>query len=243
MIKEINKKVYMSLIAEKAGDFNSMRHYLENYILKRHEDISDDERNLLSLSYKNIISSKRHSIRTIISLENKEKVTKESNKSILEYMNLYKRRLIDDLIKTCEEISTFIETNLVPFSIDDSSKAFYFKLIGDYNRYICENIYDETKKKAYIDKSLNSYNTSSIFANNLNVLHIDRLGLSLNLSVFYYEILDNHETAIQITKKILDEVKKEIENLDENNEENLDVFNIIELLQENLNMWNIEGDN
>jgi hypothetical protein len=61
--------------------------------------------------------------------------------------------------------------------------------------------------------------------------------------VFYYEILDNHETAIQITKKILDEVKKEIENLDENNEENLDVFNIIELLQENLNMWNIEGDN
>ncbi len=39
---------------------------------------------------------------------------------------------------------------------------------------------------------------------------------------------------------MLDLVKKEIDSLDENEENNFDIFNIIELLQENLNMWNIE---
>lgn len=239
MIEQIDKYVYLALLAEKAGSFQDMRFFLEKYVIKAKGEISCDERNLLSVAYKNIVSSKRHSVRTILAYEIKEK--QSTKPEDLDYILEYKNILEDDLISTCEYICLFIENYLVPFAVEDESKAFYQKLIGDYYRYIAENI-DNEKRSSYSDKSLLAYNEAREHAKNLKAIDPVRLGLALNLSVFYYEIINNQETGCQIAKETLESVKKDIEELDENEEENIDIFNIIELIQENLNMWNIESE-
>ena len=67
-----------------------------------------------------------------------------------------------------------------------------------------------------------------------------RLGLHLNYSVFYYEILDVHKKAIDITKNIISEADKELLNIDEDDDENRDTVSIYNLIKENLDMWEEE---
>ena len=224
MIEEVDKNVYLALLAEKSGSFQDMRFFLEKYILKKHEDISVDERNLLSVAYKNIVSTKRHCLRTILAYENKEKQLENSEN--IKYIKEYQKILETDLVSTCEYICLFIETYLFPFASDNSSKAFYLKIIGDYYRYIAENIENE-KKSQFSDKSLKAYNEARDFAKSLSIIDPVRLGLALNLSVFYYEIINNQETGCQIAKKMLDLIIKEIDNIEKNDERVISIYSIL----------------
>lgn len=244
MIDNISKYVYLALIAEKAGSFDHMKFYLEKHVIDNNGIMSCDERNLLSVAYKNIISEKRQCIRTLITLELKETQNASTSDSfLLDSILSYKKVLEEDLIKTCEYINNFIISFIInadKFNKNDNcGLAFYNKLIADYYRYIAENIECSSKNK-YSDKSLEYYNKAREYAKSLNITDPVRLSIALNMSVFYYEIINNHETACIISKEILDLVKKEIDTLDENDESNIDTFNIIDLIQENLNMWNIE---
>ena len=80
----------------------------------------------------------------------------------------------------------------------------------------------------------------------LLVLNPIGLGLALNFSVFYYEVMNDHGKAIQIASDALDKANKELPNIDEDAEENRDTVSIVNLLKENLDMWKSEeegGDN
>jgi 14-3-3 protein epsilon len=239
MIDQINKNVYLALVAEQAGNYEDMKMFLEEHILKSKEDVSIDERNLLSIAYKNIFSTKRHCVRTLLAYEMKEK--QNETHEYLEYILSYKKKLEGELVDLCESIARFISINLKPYAIDNEAKVFYGKLIGDYYRYIAENI-EDNNKNIYSDKSLKAYNEAREIAKNLPVTNHVRLGLALNLSVYYYEVVNNQETGCQIAKEALDLVKKEIDSLDEYDENNTDTFHVIEMLQENLNIWNIESE-
>jgi exonuclease VII small subunit len=113
---------------------------------------------------------------------------------------------------------------------------------ADYFRYIAENM-DAEGKKEYAENSKKSYEEAMEIAKELNIANPIRLGLALNFSVFYYEVLNSQSTACDIAKETLDLARKELANVDEDDEEHKDAFSIINLLQENLNMWNMEGDN
>ena len=70
-----------------------------------------------------------------------------------------------------------------------------------------------------------------------------RLGLALNFSVFYYEIMGDAKQACTIAKEALESA---IEVIDDCLEENFqEAQSIIELLRENLNIWceEVEMDN
>ena len=63
---------------------------------------------------------------------------------------------------------------------------------GDYYRYLGEFKQQEEKKKV-IDYAQDSYKKASDEAEKLKSTHPIRLGLALNYSVFYYEILNIYE--------------------------------------------------
>ena len=68
-----------------------------------------------------------------------------------------------------------------------------------------------------------------------------RLGLSLNFSVFYYELKNDAKKACVIAQEALDGAKADIESMD--NDEARDAISIVELLKENLDLWKeAEGD-
>ena len=80
---------------------------------------------------------------------------------------------------------------------EDESKAFFQKMIGDYYRYVAESateaILDKVKQGA-----LKGYEESDKFSKTLNACNPIRLGLALNFSVFYYEVMNDHKKACEL---------------------------------------------
>jgi hypothetical protein len=67
------------MLAEQCNRFNEMVHFLEDMVRSRDKDLNSDERNLLSIAYKNSVSGGRSALRTIMAYENKEKKKRKFN--------------------------------------------------------------------------------------------------------------------------------------------------------------------
>lgn len=240
MAERYEKQVYLAMLAEQCSRFEDMTEFLEQMVVNKKEDLSSDERNLLSIAYKNTISLRRQAVRTLLAYELKEKKKEES--VYLPYIIEYKKRIEVELTNLCEKIIKNIDDYLIPRATEAEAKVFYHKMKADYYRYIAENVEGENKQK-YAQSSLASYEAATAAAGSLSISNPIRLGLALNFSVFYYEVLGSQDTACTIAKEILELAKKELGNLDDDdNDEHKDALSIINLLQENLNMWTVDAE-
>jgi hypothetical protein len=68
-----------------------------------------------------------------------------------------------------------------------------------------------------------------------------KLGLALNFSVFYYEVMKDHKKACQLADESLQAALDKIDDLGE--DDFRDAKSIIELLKENLTLWKEEEEN
>tara|TARA_B110000305_G_scaffold192083_1_gene215048 strand:+ start:87 stop:548 length:462 start_codon:yes stop_codon:yes gene_type:complete len=120
---------------------------------------------------------------------------------------------------------------------DDDSKAFFYKMMGDYYRYVAESAHDQILEECKAG-ALDGYNKSLEHTNALNACNPTRLGLALNQSVFYYEVMNDHKKACELGENALTEALEKIDDVDE--ETFRDAKSIIELLKENLSLWKEE---
>jgi 14-3-3 protein epsilon len=204
----------------------------------RNGDLNSDERNLLSIAYKNAVSTRRSALRTVMAYEMKEK--KKDNSNFLPFIQEYRKRIEDELTRMCNNVISVIDSHLVSRAADAEARVFYLKMKGDYNRYIAEYAQGELKQKV-ADASLKAYDEAAESAKSLSSVHPIVLGLFLNFSVFHYEVMNDHEKACSIAKDTLDRAEKEIP-ADEDDENFRDAISIINLLRENLEMWRSEGE-
>lgn len=65
----------MARVAEQAERFDDMVDFLRPVLQEKGAEINSDERNLLSVAFKNLISSKRTALRTISAIEQNPKYT------------------------------------------------------------------------------------------------------------------------------------------------------------------------
>jgi 14-3-3 protein epsilon len=79
------------------------------------------------------------------------------------------------------------------------------------------------------------YQKATIVAEDLKTTHPIRLGLALNYSVFYYEILNTPEVACKIAKRAFDNAIADLDGLEE--DEYRDSATIMQLLRDNLTLW------
>lgn len=85
-----------------------------------------------------------------------------------------------------------IDSYLLINSKNPEAIVFFQKMKGDYYRYLGEFMQD---RKQVIEAAKDSYNIASIEAEKLKTTHPIRLGLALNYSVFYFEILHQPDLA------------------------------------------------
>ena len=222
------KEIYLAMLAEQCTRYEEMVTYLENFVSKKGSDLNADERNLISIAYKNSISSRRSALRTIMAYESKEK--KKESSTFLPYIQEYRKKVEDELTKSCQSILASIDSNLVPKATDDEAKVFYIKMKGDYNRYIAEYAQGDLKEKVAND-ALAAYEQASDLSKSLPTMNPIALGLALNFSVFYYEVKNDHTKAISIASESYDKASKELPNIDEDAEENRDAVSIVNLLK------------
>jgi len=204
--------------------------------LKSGEDFTIDERNLLSVGFKNLIGSQRGAIRTIGAIEQNPKYQKFGGA-----LQQYKSKIENELYTQCKSIVDVVKSKCLGLAAEDESKAFFQKMIGDYYRYVAESATAD-KIEEVKSGALEGYEQADKLSQNLNACNPIRLGLALNFSVFHYEVMNNHKKACELGEKALTEALEKIDDVDE--ETFRDAKSIIELLKENLSLWKEEdGDN
>ncbi|KAJ7869554.1 14-3-3 domain-containing protein [Mycena olivaceomarginata] len=107
--------------------------------------------------------------------------------------------------------------------------------MGVYHRYLAEFAASD-KREDSTHKPLEAYKAaSSVTVTELLPTSPLRLGLALNFSVFYYEILDSPDRACQVAKQARGEAIVELDTVSE--ESYNDSTLIMQLLQDNLTIW------
>ena len=232
----MEEKIFLTRVAEQAERFEDMVTFLEEAIsLKKGEDFTIDERNLLSVGFKNLIGSQRGAIRTIGAIEQNPKYQKFGDA-----LAAYKKKIEKELYDQCMKIVNIVKNKCFGLASDDESKAFFYKMIGDYYRYVAESAHDTTLDQVK-NGALDGYNNADKFSKSLNACNPIRLGLALNFSVFHYEVMNDHKKACELGEAALTEALEKIDDVDE--ETFRDAKSIIELLKDNLSLWKEEeGD-
>jgi 14-3-3 protein epsilon len=124
---------------------------------------------------------------------------------------------------------------------DAEGKAFFLKMVGDYYRYMAESAQADLLAQAR-DGALEHYKHADTAGKDLPACNPIKLGLALNFSVFYYEVMQDNKQACYLAETALQDAMNKIDDVDE--ETFRDAKSIIELLKENLTLWKEEeGDN
>ncbi|KAJ9520546.1 hypothetical protein QJQ45_007395 [Haematococcus lacustris] len=167
------------------------------------------------------------------------KEVKEDEESYALLMLFHSDLLHDEVEKELDDICTrilqLLDEHLIPTASTGESKVFYLKMKGDYHRYLSEFKTGADRKEA-AEHTLLAYKAAQDIALvDLPPTHPIRLGLALNLSVFYYEIFNSPERACQLAKQAFDEGIAELDSLSE--ESYKDSTLLMQLLRDNLTLW------
>ena len=148
--------------------------------------LSTEERNLLSVAYKNSVGSRRAAWRTISAIQNKEEYKGSKH---LELIKWYRKTIENELHDLCQSCLNLLKDTLIRKAEQPEAIVFYKKMRGDYYRYLCEFTSGEVRKQV-IQDAQDGYKDAVSESEKLKSTHPIRLGLALNYSVFYYEILN-----------------------------------------------------
>jgi len=222
--------VQRAKLAEQAERYDDMADFMKN-VTEIGVELSNEERNLLSVAYKNVVGARRSSWRVISSIE--QKTDLEDKKHVM--CNEYRCRVEKELRDICNDVLILLDKFLIKFSTQHESKVFYLKMKGDYYRYLAEVAGGDDRSKI-MDSSQESYMEAfKIAGDEMPPTHPIRLGLALNYSVFYYEILNDPEKACNLAKTAFDDAIAELDTLSE--ESYKDSTLIMQLLRDNLTLW------
>ena len=134
-------------------------------VVNNPQELSVEERNLLSVAYKNSAGNKRTSWRILDTLEKKEeaKAHSQETQKHLEQIKKFKKQVEVELSEICNEIIETLDEKLLTQAKDSSSKVFYLKMKGDYYRYISE--YSSAGKEEIAKSALEAYQSAQDTAN------------------------------------------------------------------------------
>merc|ERR1712187_846218 len=211
--------------------YDEMADHMEK-VAKDGAELSVEERNLLSVAYKNAVGSRRAAWRIITSVEQKEK--SKGNDEQAGFAREYCGKVEAELQKICDDILALLE-KLIPKAPNGESRGFYQKMKADYYRYIAE-FSEGAKKSESAESARSAYaEAAAVAEKDLAVTHPIRLGLALNYSVFQYEVLQNPEEACKMARTAFEDAIAELDNVGE--ESYKDSTLIMQLLRDNLTLW------
>merc|ERR1712050_435428 len=188
--------VQRAKLAEQAERYDDMASSMKS-VTETGIELSNEERNLLSVAYKNVVGARRSSWRVISSIEQKTEGSERKQQMAKEYREKVEKELRD----ICNDEVAVADAKAAV--VDDSQKAY-------------QDAFEISKGQ-------------------MQPTHPIRLGLALNFSVFYYEILTSPDKACQLAKQAFDDAIAELDTLNEDSYK--DSTLIMQLLRDNLTLW------
>jgi 14-3-3 protein beta/theta/zeta len=230
MADEKNDLVQRAKLAEQAERYDDMADAMKK-VTELGAELSNEERNLLSVAYKNVVGARRSSWRVISSIEQKTEGSEKKQAMAKEYREKVEKELTD----ICQDVLSLLDKHLIAKATNPESKVFYLKMKGDYYRYLAE-VAAGDKRNSVVDESQKAYQEAlDVAKEKMQPTHPIRLGLALNYSVFFYEIMNTPDKACQLAKQAFDDAIAELDTLNEDSYK--DSTLIMQLLRDNLTLW------
>jgi hypothetical protein len=229
---DVEKLTELVRLAEMAERYEDMCFFVRKLVEKRSaagKVLESDERNLVSVAYKNVVGSKRGAWRTL--------GPEEEDSSDADLLSRYRKVVEKELDDVCREILTLLDDHLIPLvkGKGDEDEVFFYKMAGDYYRYLCEI----DQSEANVEAARKNYQSAwEIASEKLTTVHPTRLGLALNFSVCYYEILKDSKKACKMAKEAFDDAIDKLDDIEDASYK--DATLIMQLLRDNLTLWTSE---
>ena len=184
-MSEIDNKLYLARISYLSGLHEETLKYMEEVIILKDGNINEEEKNLLFNSLKSLINFRRESWRTVNALESKEI---KNNSNLLPRVTQLKSTLEEEIKTFVNKGIELIDSKLLKDNISDELKVMYYKIKGDYIRYILELTPKDKEEEINIlkDKADENYKIGLNICESLGNLSTIKIGLILNYYVFLF---------------------------------------------------------
>jgi len=217
----------MAILSEICNRSDDMRLHMRKYIESVKSDLNDWQRDLFSICYKETMMKRRKAIKV---LQHTFTVSPEDEHLTVQYENT----IFNEMLEIQEEVVDLIEKKLEVLCADMMGKAFYTKMKADYYRYIAEVARGDIRP-TYATKSKELYLKAMdlVKGDEMTVLHV---GLTLNYSVFLYEVMFDVKSACKMAEQAL---KTAVTCCKDSNDEKAKDYlqELISLLTDNVNIW------
>nr|CAH8839912.1 unnamed protein product [Trichobilharzia regenti] len=223
--------LFHAKVAEQAARYCDMVNDMEK-IARLTKDFTEEERNLFSISHKQIAGPLRTAIK-VISASFKKSEAEGSR--FVDVDKLYLEEVEKELRNLSHRMIQLIESGLTRPESTSEQKIFFLKLKADYFRYLAEFEQGNDKSDA-AECSLIAYKEAyELAVTHLQPTHPIRLGVALNFAIFYYEIVNSADRACKLAKQAFDDAIAELDNISE--ESFRDSSLVMQLLRDNLALW------
>jgi hypothetical protein len=230
--------VYMTKIYTKAHRYEEAVIFSLQFI-EMNPNLTVDERSLFVTAFKYPITKKRAAWRKIHNLEKqeiKECLEKEVKNQKNNYLKEVRHKIESELRELISQMITTLSNLLLPSSEDNIDNAvYYFKLKGDYLRYLAEITGGKDRELALTEADESYSYGYQIAEEGLSITSVTRLGLCLNYSVFLWEMRELQQEAAILAQNVFNQAVDKIDQMDK--EKSKEIILIVQLLRENLLMW------
>lgn len=162
---EKEELVQRAKLAEQAERYDDMAASMKS-VTETGIELSNEERNLLSVAYKNVVGARRSSWRVISSIEQKTEGSERKQQMAKEYREKVETELRD----ICQDVLGLLDQYLIAKASNAESNVFYLKMKGDYFRYLSEVATGDTRT-AVVDDSQKAYQDAYDISKQKNAAH------------------------------------------------------------------------
>lgn len=229
---------YLAKLSESAERYEDMVKYMNEVVkaAKEEGEFFVEERNLLSVAYKNTIGPKRTALRIMSGIAEKEK-TKGGER--VSQVHSYSEKIEEEIRAIAADVMD-VTNELLKNTESAEGRIFFKKMQGDYYRYLAEFEKGEARTEAAANSKSCYEEAFTMAKSELNATHPIRLGLILNYSVYYYEIEGNSAAAVELGRDGFDVALAQLDEVPDENHK--DSTLIMQLIRDNLTLWTPENE-
>nr|ARD06104.1 14-3-3 zeta [Dugesia japonica] len=205
-------------------------------VVERGNELETHEKELYFGAFKKVMLAKRFSWQVLTAIIAK---TEGCDKKAIAALD-YRAQIEDEIRLVCNLVIKQIQDYLLPISSSPESMVFYYEMMADYYRYKCEIEVNEERENV-IKLAMDTYDKAAFHADrHLDITNATRLSLYLNYAVFYREILNEVDKALAMNETTFNRAIEKIEDFNEPRYK--DTIVIIQLMRDNMTLWNKDQD-
>jgi 14-3-3 protein epsilon len=236
MASERDVALFMAQVLDQTDRCEDMADLMKR-VVALNPVLSVDERNLLAVSYKNLVSSRRNGLRVLSAIEKHDEGQASAQR--IDQIIAIRKQIASELAAICDEFITLITEKILLAVADADGKIFFEKLRADYYRYLCEALTGPTQDDA-LGAARRCYEAALAVARDdpgIKPASPGYLGLVLNYTVFLNEAMHNHEDPLSLAQATYDECSVAFTDLSDGQSE---ATMLLQILRDNIRAWSGE---